>query len=93
MGVLRFITDFRDMQRALDHIGTPCPHKVGQEYVCFFTWNETAKHFTELADDGYMIEIANSRVLKNASLKGVRVGMPVDELLERLRSLTKLNAR
>ena len=75
------------------HIGTPSPHKVGQEYVCFLTWNETAKHFTELHGDSYMVEIANSRVLKNAHLKDVRVGMPVDELLERLRSLTKLNAR
>jgi hypothetical protein len=43
------------------------------------------------ADDHYMIEIVKGRVAKTVDLEGVEAGMPVANVLARLRSLAKSN--
>lgn len=71
------------------HFGSYTPYRPGQEYIAFLNWNENVRHFEGLAGYIYMIEVAHSHVTKTTSLEGVRVGMPVSRLLERIRALVK----
>jgi hypothetical protein len=61
-------------------------YSEGDEFVALLTWNNHHRAFLRLTGRVYMIPIRDGKVSRDVRVAGVTAGMPVGELLEKLKS-------